>query len=214
MKKPLFLILAILFIDQVFKIWIKTNFHIGEEISLIGNWAKLHFIENEGMAFGMSFGGEFGKLALTLFRIIASVLIFIYLRKIIDKEESKLNIYSISLIFAGAVGNIIDSIFYGIVFSESTYFSIAEIFPSNGGYGTLLHGKVVDMFYFPIINTSFPTWMPFIGGEPFTFFNAIFNIADISISVGVGLLVLSLLFFQKKEENIEKDNIKDSKETL
>lgn len=214
MKKPLFLILAILFIDQVFKIWIKTNFHIGEEISLIGNWAKLHFIENEGMAFGMSFGGEFGKLALTLFRIIASVLIFIYLRKIIDKEESKLNIYSISLIFAGAVGNIIDSIFYGIVFSESTYFSIAEIFPSNGGYGTLLHGKVVDMFYFPIINTSFPTWMPFIGGEPFTFFNAIFNIADISISVGVGLLVISLLFFQKKEENIEKDNIKDSKETL
>lgn len=214
MKKPLFLILAILFIDQVFKIWIKTNFLIGEEISLIGNWAKLHFIENEGMAFGMSFGGEFGKLALTLFRIIASVLIFIYLRKIIDKKESKLNIYSISLIFAGAVGNIIDSIFYGIVFSESTYFSIAEIFPSNGGYGTLLHGKVVDMFYFPIINTSFPTWMPFIGGEPFTFFNAIFNIADISISVGVGLLVLSLLFFQKKEENIEKDNIKDSKETL
>ncbi|MFA5541127.1 MAG: lipoprotein signal peptidase [Bacteroidales bacterium] len=214
MKKPLFLILAILFIDQVFKIWIKTNFHIGEEISLIGNWAKLHFIENEGMAFGMSFGGEFGKLALTLFRIIASVLIFIYLRKIIDKKESKLNIYSISLIFAGAVGNIIDSIFYGIVFSESTYFSIAEIFPSNGGYGTLLHGKVVDMFYFPIINTSFPTWMPFIGGEPFTFFNAIFNIADISISVGVGLLVISLLFFQKKEENIEKDNIKDSKETL
>lgn len=214
MKKPLFLILAILFIDQIFKIWIKTNFHIGEEISLIGNWAKLHFIENEGMAFGMSFGGEFGKLALTLFRIIASVLIFIYLRKIIDKKESKLNIYSISLIFAGAVGNIIDSIFYGIVFSESTYFSIAEIFPSNGGYGTLLHGKVVDMFYFPIINTSFPTWMPFTGGEPFTFFNAIFNIADISISVGVGLLVLSLLFFQKKEENIEKDNIKDSKETL
>lgn len=214
MKKPLFLILAILFIDQVFKIWIKTNFHIGEEISLIGNWAKLHFIENEGMAFGMSFGGEFGKLALTLFRIIASVLIFIYLRKIIDKKESKLNICSISLIFAGAVGNIIDSIFYGIVFSESTYFSIAEIFPSNGGYGTLLHGKVVDMFYFPIINTSFPTWMPFIGGEPFTFFNAIFNIADISISVGVGLLVISLLFFQKKEENIEKDNIKDSKETL
>lgn len=214
MKKPLFLILAILFIDQVFKIWIKTNFHIGEEISLIGNWAKLHFIENEGMAFGMSFGGEFGKLALTLFRIIASVLIFIYLRKIIDKKESKLNIYSISLIFAGAVGNIIDSIFYGIVFSESTYFSIAELFPSNGGYGTLLHGKVVDMFYFPIINTSFPTWMPFIGGEPFTFFNAIFNIADISISVGVGLLVISLLFFQKKEENIEKDNIKDSKETL
>lgn len=214
MKKPLFLILAILFIDQVFKIWIKTNFHIGEEISLIGNWAKLHFIENEGMAFGMSFGGEFGKLALTLFRIIASVLIFIYLRKIIDKKESKLNIYSISLIFAGAVGNIIDSIFYGIVFSESTYFSIAEIFPSNGGYGTLLHGKVVDMFYFPIINTSFPTWMPFTGGEPFTFFNAIFNIADISISVGVGLLVISLLFFQKKEENIEKDNIKDSKKTL
>ena len=214
MKKPLFLILAILFIDQVIKIWIKTNFHIGEEISLIGNWAKLHFIENEGMAFGMSLGGEFGKLALTLFRIIASVLIFIYLRKIIDKKESKLNIYSISLIFAGAVGNIIDSIFYGIVFSESTYFSIAEIFPSNGGYGTLLHGKVVDMFYFPIINTSFPTWMPFIGGEPFTFFNAIFNIADISISVGVGLLVISLLFFQKKEENIEKDNIKNSKETL
>lgn len=206
MKKPLILIFGILILDQVFKIWIKTNLCIGEEIPLIGDWAKLHFIENEGMAFGMSFGGSFGKLFLTLFRIIASVLIFFYLKKIIDKKESKLNIYSIALIFAGAVGNIIDSVFYGLIFTESSYFHTAEIFAWQGGYGTLLHGKVVDMFYFPMIDMDLPIWIPFVGGQPFSFFNAIFNIADISISIGVGLLMLSLLFFPKKDDNKEIQN--------
>jgi signal peptidase II len=211
MKKPLVLIFAILIVDQILKIWIKLNMCIGQEIDLIGSWCKIHFIENEGMAFGMAFGGDWGKLLLTLFRIIASVLIFIYLKRIIDKKESKLTIYSMALIFAGAVGNIIDSLFYGVIFSDSSFFHSATIF--KGGYGSFLHGKVVDMFYFPIIDSTFPSWFPFVGGEPFHFFNAIFNFADVSISIGVCLLIISLVFFPKKqneEKNKEKEQIVDN----
>jgi len=204
MKKPLILIFAILIVDQILKIWIKLNMCIGQEISLIGSWCKIHFIENEGMAFGMAFGGDWGKLILTLFRIIASVFIFIYLKKIIDKKESKLTIYSMALIFAGAVGNIIDSLFYGVIFSESSFFHNATIF--KGGYGSFFHGKVVDMFYFPLIDSTFPSWFPIVGGEPFRFFNAIFNFADASISIGVCLLVISFVFFQKKKEEINANN--------
>lgn len=214
MKKPLILIFAILIVDQILKISIKLDMCLGQEISLIGSWCKIHFIENEGMAFGMAFGGDWGKFILTFFRIIASVIIFIYLKKIVEKKESKLTIYSMALIFAGAVGNIIDSIFYGVIFSESSFFHSATIF--KGGYGSLFHGKVVDMFYFPLIDSTFPSWFPVVGGEPFRFFNAIFNFADASISIGVCLLVISLVFFQKKksENNNEVTPLKDSSEKI
>ncbi|MDD2191662.1 MAG: lipoprotein signal peptidase [Bacteroidales bacterium] len=201
MRKPLILIFAILIADQILKIWIKLNLNLGEEIALIGNWCKIHFIENEGMAFGMSFGGAWGKLFLTLFRIAASFAIFMYLKKLIEKKESKLIIYSMALIFAGAVGNIIDSLFYGLIFSESSFFHSAEIF--RGGYGSFLHGKVVDMFYFPLIDTTFPNWLPLFGGQPFQFFNAIFNIADISITFGVLILIVSIMVSPKKDKEID-----------
>ena len=211
MRKPLILIFFILVIDQALKIWIKLNLSLGEEISLIGDWCKIHFIENEGMAFGMAFGGDWGKLALTLFRIIASILIFIYLKKLVDKKESKLVIYSMALIFAGAVGNIIDSLFYGLIFTERSFFQTANIF--QGGYGFFLHGRVVDMFYFPLIDTIFPAWIPILGGQHFRFFNAIFNIADISITIGVITLIISVIFFSNKdkETNNQDTEIMDDK---
>ena len=207
MKKPLIVISLILLIDQIVKFWIKLNFTLGEELFLIGDWCRLHFIDNEGMAFGMSFGEEIGKLILTLFRIIASVLIFLYLRKLIIKKENKLIIYAFTLIFAGAVGNIIDSLFYGLIFSESTFFTTAKLFPEAGGYAPLCLGKVVDMFYFPLIDTTLPQWIPFIGGNHFEFFNAIFNVADISITVGVGLLVVSVFVFNNKNKAVSLEEI-------
>ena len=133
MKKSLIIVIAILLIDQIVKVWVKLNFTIGEEVDLIGDWCKLHFIENEGMAFGMSFGGVAGKYVLTFLRIIASFLIGWYLLKLIKKGENKLAVYSFTLIFAGAVGNIIDSMFYGLLFSESTFFSVSQFFPERGG---------------------------------------------------------------------------------
>ena len=208
MKKPLILVFLILLIDQILKVWIKLNFTLGEEVFLIGDWCRLHFIENEGMAFGMSFGEEVGKLILTLFRLIAASIIFIYLRKLVIKGEKKLIIYSFALIFAGAVGNIIDSLFYGLIFSESTFFTTAQFLPEAGGYASLCMGKVVDMFYFPLIDTTLPQWIPFVGGNEFEFFNAIFNVADIAITVGVILLVISAFTsIEKKTVLSEEDNI-------
>jgi signal peptidase II len=213
-KKPLILIFLILLIDQVVKFWVKLNFTLGEELFLIGDWCRLHFIENEGMAFGMSFGEEIGKLILTLFRIVAATLIFLYLRRLIIKKESNLIVYAFALIFAGAVGNIIDSLFYGLIFSESSFFTTAEFLSEAGGYAPLCLGKVVDMFYFPLIDTTLPQWIPFVGGNHFEFFNAIFNVADISITVGVGLLIISAFKVKNKknesspEEVIEETNNK------
>jgi signal peptidase II len=206
-KKPLIVIFIILLIDQIVKFWIKLNFTLGEELFLIGDWCRLHFIENEGMAFGMSFGEEVGKLILTLFRIVAATLIFFYLRKLVIKKENKLVIYAFTLIFAGAVGNIIDSLFYGLIFSESTFFTTAQLFPESGGYAPLCLGKVVDMFYFPLIDTTLPQWIPFVGGNHFEFFNAIFNVADIAITVGVGLLVVSVFVLNNKKKTISFEEI-------
>lgn len=210
MKKPLIVIFIILLIDQIVKFWIKLNFTLGEELFLIGDWCRLHFIENEGMAFGMSFGEEIGKLILTLFRVVAATLIFFYLRKLVIKKENKLVIYAFTLIFAGAVGNIIDSLFYGLLFSESTFFTTAQLFPESGGYAPLCLGKVVDMFYFPLIDTTLPQWIPFVGGNHFEFFNAIFNVADIAITVGVGLLVVSVFVLNNKNKTISLEEIEEN----
>lgn len=196
-------IFIVLFLDQLLKIWVKTHMYLGEEFNVFGNWFIMHFTENNGMAFGMEFAGSYGKLFLTLFRIIASGAIFWYLLNIIKKGASLALVIVISLIFAGAVGNIIDSIFYGLLFNESA-FQIAQLFPEGGGYGTLFHGKVVDMLYFPIIETHFPQWFPFWGGQEFIFFRPVFNIADSSITIGVLLLLIFQNKFYKKPHEEEK----------
>ncbi|RLD62379.1 MAG: lipoprotein signal peptidase [Bacteroidetes bacterium] len=194
MKKAAILIILVLIIDQVSKIWIKTNMTIGDEIHIMGNWFIIHFTENEGMAFGMKFGGSFGKLILSIFRIIAVIAIGWYLINISRKKESTGLIISLSLIFAGAMGNIIDSTFYGVIFSESKFHEVAQVFPPDGGYGNFLHGKVVDMLYFPVLRGAYPQWIPWWGGNEFIFFRPVFNIADSAITIGVFILIL----FQKK----------------
>jgi len=167
---------------------------IGEEINVLGNWFIIHFTENEGMAFGMRFGGDSGKLILSIFRIIAIIAIGWYLVKITRRKENPGLIISMSLIFAGALGNIIDSAFYGMIFSESKFHEVAMLFPTQGGYSSFLHGKVVDMLYFPILKGFYPQWFPVWGGQDFIFFRPVFNIADSSITTGVLMLIL----FQKK----------------
>jgi len=167
---------------------------IGEEIHVLGNWFILHFTENEGMAFGMRFGGNFGKLILSLFRIIAIFVIGWYLIRLAKRKEKTGLILSMSLIFAGALGNIIDSAFYGMFFSASKFHEVAVLFPTESGYSTFLHGKVVDMLYFPVIKGYYPSWFPFWGGNEFIFFRPVFNIADSAITVGVFILI----FFQKR----------------
>ena len=165
---------------------------LGQE-HVIFDWFIIHFTENMGMAFGMEFGGEYGKLALSLFRILAVGAIGYYLWTIAKRGASTIVIVSVSLVFAGALGNIIDSTFYGILFSDS-YGHPAQFLPPEGGYSELLYGRVVDMFYFPLFEGTFPSWFPLIGGDRFLFFNAIFNIADAAITVGMGLIIL----FQKQ----------------
>jgi signal peptidase II len=199
-KKPILIVLLILLIDQVIKIYVKTNFFLGEELRLAGDWAILHFTENPGMAYGMVFGGEFGKLFLSIFRIIAVAGIGYYLWKLTKQKEDKLYVICIAMIFAGAVGNIIDSAFYGMLFSDSNY-EVARFLPEEGGYAPFLHGSVVDMFYFPIIEGHFPSWFPIWGTEEFVFFRPVFNFADFSISVGVAIIVLyQKRFFTKKPD--------------
>ncbi len=202
-KKRLFIsiaiIVGILVVDQIIKILVKTNMQIGESISVIGNWFQLLFIENDGMAFGMSFGGNTGKILLSVFRLVASVGIAWGIVYLVKKNARKFLIVSLSMIFAGAVGNIIDSCFYGLIFSDSTY-HVAQMFPTEGGYAPFLFGKVVDMFYFPIISTTLPEWFPIWGGEHFTFFNAIFNFADAAITIGIFMLIIDQLFLSKNDK--------------
>ncbi len=190
--KPFSLALLIIALDQGIKLYIKTHFFLGEEVAVFGNWFLLHFTENNGMAFGFEFAGQYGKLFLSLFRIIAVGGIGYGLAYAIKHRYHHLLITSIALIFAGAIGNIIDSVFYGLLFD----------------YETLLHGRVVDMFYFPLFHTQLPNWFPLWGGEDFVFFRPVFNLADASISVGVAVI----LIFQKRifPENQEPEKDVDS----
>lgn len=188
MKKAGLLIVVILIIDQISKIYIKTHFVLGEQV-VIFNWFRILFVENEGMAWGARIPGNYGKLILTLFRLVAIVGIGYWLWDSVKKKVSGLLITSIALIFAGALGNIIDSVWYGILFNHSNR-QVASFLPKEGGYGTLLHGKVVDMLYFPIWKGYLPEWLPIWGGRFFTFFEPVFNIADSSITIGFLMMIL------------------------
>ncbi len=191
LKKAYLIVILILIIDQVSKIYIKTHFILGEEVKVF-DWFRIRFIENEGMAWGAEIPGSYGKLILTLFRIVAVGGIGYWLYDSVKKGYSAYLITSIALILAGAFGNIVDSVFYGLIFNHS-HGQVATLFAENP-YGTVFHGKVVDMFYFPLFDGVFPEWFPIWGGETFSFFNAIFNVADAAISVGVIILII----FNKK----------------
>ena len=192
MKRSIWIVLTTLVLDQGLKIWVKTHMYLGQEYQIF-DWFYIHFTENNGMAFGMEFGGDWGKLGLSLFRIVFVVFMASFLLKLIRKNADKVLIVSLSLVLAGAIGNIIDGTLYGILFSES-YRQLATFLPEAGGYAPLFFGKVVDMFYFPIFKGYLPEWIPFWGGDYFVFFRPVFNIADSAISIGVAIMVV----FQKK----------------
>lgn len=204
LRIALSIVLVILIIDQCSKLWIKTHLFPGEEIRIF-DWFIIHFTENNGMAFGFEFGGAAGKTFLSVFRIVASFGIGYYLYTLIRRRAHYGLIVCFSLIFAGAVGNIIDSTFYGMIFSDDMH-GLATLFPEEGGYSRFLHGQVVDMLYFPIINSHFPSWFPFVGGDSFQFFRPIFNIADSSITVGVFIFVLFQRKFTTKGLKTTQDN--------
>ena len=186
----------VLILDQWLKIYVKTSIPYGSGFDILGlSWAKIHFIENEGMAFGFEFGGKAGKLILSIFRILMVGFLIYLIRTLILAKESIGLIVSFALIIAGAIGNIIDSAFYGLIFSESSFHGgLAEMFPTEGGYAGFLYGRVVDMLYFPLIDTHWPDWMPVVGGNRLQFFRPVFNLADTAISTGV----ISILLFHRK----------------
>lgn len=199
--KVTLLIAIILIADQIIKVIVKTNMHLGESIPVFGNWFIIHFIENKGMAFGMTFGGDTGKVILTSFRIVAVTLLILFIRQMIKKGAPTGFILAMGLITAGAAGNIIDSMFYGMIFSESTFpnpmmqtTGIATAFPEGGGYSSFFHGSVVDWAYFPVIKGSWPDWFPGKGGQSFIFFRPVFNLADSAITIGV----FWVLLFQRR----------------
>lgn len=193
--------LGLVVIDQIIKVLVKTNMSIGENFNVIGEWFKIYFIENEGMAFGMKFGGQVGKLLLSLFRIVLFGALLFWIRSLLKKSVPTGVVVGLTLISAGALGNIIDCLFYGLLFSESTYTTVAQFLPEGGGYAPFFFGKVVDMFYFPIIDTTFPEWMPLVGGNPFRFFAPVFNFADSCVTCGaIYLIFFQWRFFSKEEK--------------
>ncbi len=194
-RMAIFIIIAILLIDQISKVWVKTNMTLHETIA-ITDWFKICFIENNGMAYGMEIGS---KLFLTLFRIVAICLIGYYLYLQVNRNVRKGYIICLAMVVAGALGNVIDSMFYGLIFSASSEYYTSFFVPFGTGYSSFLTGKVVDMLYFPLIEFTWPGWMPFVGGEYFIFFSPIFNVADASISVGV---IVMLLFYRKEISHI------------
>ena len=194
LQKSALIVVLVLLVDQILKIWIKTNMAIGDEFAVMGRWFIIHFVENNGMAFGFEFGGEYGKIFLSLFRVAAVFGIGYYILKLVKKDIPMGFIACASLIFAGAIGNIIDSAVYGLIFSDS-YGQVASLFPPGGGYASFLHGRVVDMFYFPILSGVYPSWLPFLGGSDFQFFRPVFNVADSSISIGI----FSIVIFYRRE---------------
>lgn len=206
---PAIAAVAVLVIDQWSKIWVKTNMYLGQEYR-IADWFIIHFTENPGMAFGMELGGDYGKVILSLFRIVAVIGIAWYIIKL-SKEESHVGfLTAMGLIFAGALGNILDSVFYGQIFTESTA-HIAQKVAFGDGYASMLHGRVVDMLYFPLVDGFFPDWLPIWGGDHFMFFRPVFNIADSAITVGVAIIIL----FQKSFfEDFDNEEIKSPEATL
>lgn len=206
-SKVTLLIIAIILVDQILKIWIKTNMHYSEGFNMLGlSWAKIHFVENEGMAFGWKLDHQYGKLLLSLFRIVAIGFLGFYIKTLIKEKQPFKLIICFALIMAGAIGNMIDSAFYGLLFTESTPFQVAEWASKTGssGYANFLYGKVVDMFYFPMIDTYLPDWVPFFGETRVQFFRPVFNIADVAISVGIFSFLLFNFDFLKNGKTIEK----------
>jgi len=191
---PWIIVLLVLIVDQTIKILVKTNMTLGQSIPVFGDWFMLHFTENFGMAFGIEIPGEFGKMTLSLIRIGALGFIGWYIVKLAREGAPTGLLVCLGLLFGGAAGNVVDSAFYGLIFSQSFFHQVAIMFPEGGGYGTFLHGYVVDMFYAPMIQGAFPQWLPFWGGREFTFFSPVFNVADAAITTGV----FTMLIFQKR----------------
>jgi len=198
-RKSILIILLILVADQTLKILVKTHMTLYQQIPLLGNWGILHFVENNGMAFGMSLPGSLGKILLTSFRILAVVAIGLYMRNLIRRRAHTGLILTLAMVMAGAIGNIIDSVFYGVIFSSSSPVQTASMFPEGGGYAPLMQGKVVDMFYFPLIKGNYPQW--FRDGSSFIFFRPVFNIADSSITLAVAIILFKQRSFFKHVED-------------